>query len=198
MLSSKIAQRVIVHRHPATQPDVGQMIDAQFGHGAGTRLALTGRIHPHGQQQQRVGRGRARCAIVRLDLHVELGQVQALDGLPDLAGQMVRRDQVLQTGGHAEYPLSIRTPQTQAARWVGPFARRFLRERRDGRIRRERLGRGLGIWQRRENIHGSQPPQGMGLPPSLHQASRSRHGPWPAPIIFSQTLSCNKSIPHID
>ena len=44
------------------------MVDTQIGHGAGTCLTLAGSIDPQRDQNQGVGRGRARCASVYLDV----------------------------------------------------------------------------------------------------------------------------------
>ena len=89
LLDPKIRKPVIVHRHPARQPaigDVGFDQPCQFSRRA---HPLDGGVKPQPKQHRRIGRRSARGSLARQDLRVKLVKIEALDKAPDNARAVI-------------------------------------------------------------------------------------------------------------
>ena len=126
VLDAEVAQRVIVHLHPAAKPTIRVLLPAQPLHLTRATHTLRGRPHPQRHQQPHV-RGRTSClALLHLQPNGEAAQVQPLDQIPDQPHAMVRRNRLVQ---HARHHAGLRT--------VGPLEphRAQLHSRLAGTVR---------------------------------------------------------------
>ena len=91
LLAAKVAERVITHSHPTTDPTIGRVQLRQALDLARTAFTLAGGIHPQAQQNLGVDGGGSGDFIACFDLRVQSRQVQLLDHGPDGARGMVLR-----------------------------------------------------------------------------------------------------------
>jgi hypothetical protein len=128
---AEVRQPVVVHRHPATNPSVGDVVLAQPGQLPSGSDTIHGRVEPQGHENPRINRVPPSPALHGPNLFVQLAQVQPLDILPDQTCPMVFRQQAVQTGHLHHHLMTLGTPQPRPTP-----QRRFLRLTRWNRKQR--------------------------------------------------------------
>src|SRR3989454_7938978 len=90
MLDAKVAQRVVIHADPATQPPVRIVPLAQSRQLPRASHALTRGVEPERDQHLRIDRRPAGIAPPGLNRRVKPAQVQSIDDHPERAGPVIR------------------------------------------------------------------------------------------------------------
>ena len=91
----EVRQRVVVHRHSATQPTIGVMALAQSFQGPCAADTLAGGIEPQRQQKSRRCRRVTGAVTPGLDPVLEFAQIKLADIGPDQPRRMVFSNQAL-------------------------------------------------------------------------------------------------------
>ena len=103
MPHTKIAQRVVIHRHAAAQPPIRIMAVAEAIHLARAADAVHRGVEPQGDQNLGINGRPPRAALARADRRVERRQVEPFDESPHqprrMAGRQHRLDVVWQQLG---------------------------------------------------------------------------------------------------
>ena len=111
MRRAKIRQRVVVHRHSAAQPAVGQMLLAQFVQLAGAANPVHRRPQPQRQHQLRRRRRLPRHPLTRLHRLMQVAQVEPPDKGPDRPHRMIACHQIIKRCNLPPRLVSLRLAQ---------------------------------------------------------------------------------------
>ena len=91
----EVRQRVVVHRHSATQPTIGVMARAQSFQGACAADTLAGAIQPQRQQKPWRCRRMPGALAPGLDPVLQVTQIEPFDVTPDQPNRVIFSDQAL-------------------------------------------------------------------------------------------------------
>ena len=96
MIGSKVAQQVMVDRHAAADPQVGEVSFGPLGELASAAESFDGREEPQGEEDLRIDWIASDVSEGRFDGLVQFGEVERLDVLPNDSNAVLGFDHLIE------------------------------------------------------------------------------------------------------